>query len=605
MSLWGIFANSTQAMTAQSIGLNAISQNIANINTTGYKKLDAEFKTLLGKAEGPRKFYTAREVTRQLVDKAGMIQESGRSYDLAVNGKGLFVLNTKADATGEALYTRNGSFSEYTYNPTADTTETILVGADNTPLMGWKAQADGTFLASGAPLQRVVARVDDDVAIGTATTETTIIGNVDAGSAATPGSADDVASGAATAATKAATAVTSITAANTAAAALTTTTSATATAATAAKAAIATAKAAAIAAQTAADTANTAAAAAAASPGVSLNAAASAAANASAAKAKAASIASSAATTAVYDNLAAATAAKAAVDANSNATATEIAAATAAYTSADALNTAMVAADTDIDLAKDAADTTASIASAAADTQTMTIPVVDNTYKTQGLILNWKPLSVVKNSSDIATSTWRLDFQVQESNGTYNGTVTPPAAGSNVVTFGSDGKVVSPDTMSVAISWATGGSSAITVDISKITQFASATQVHTATQDGLESGNFRGSTFDEDGVLSYSYTNGLEIPKYKVPVATFAAVNSLEAIGGTRFAETELSGEANITAIGEDGTSSFFVGGFESSNVDIGQEFTKMMLTQKAYSTAAQVFKTADEMTQQAGGLIR
>ncbi|KAF0118167.1 MAG: flgE [Rhodospirillaceae bacterium] len=92
---------------------------------------------------------------------------------------------------------------------------------------------------------------------------------------------------------------------------------------------------------------------------------------------------------------------------------------------------------------------------------------------------------------------------------------------------------------------------------------------------------------------------------YQIPVASFAAPNALENRNGTLFAETEGSGGAEISAPGDKGTGQLVSGVYEGSNVDLQTEFTNIILAQKAYSTAATVFRTSDEMFQQAAGMKR
>lgn len=116
-SLW----TAASGMTSQQTNVDTISNNLANINTTGYKKETAEFKSLLYQTiqeqsndnNGNAKPYGIQvglgvrnsAVTSQYTQ--GTMQETENDFDFAISGKGFFAVQT---ADGSTAYTRNGSF---------------------------------------------------------------------------------------------------------------------------------------------------------------------------------------------------------------------------------------------------------------------------------------------------------------------------------------------------------------------------------------------------------------------------------------------------------------------------------------------------------------
>ena len=116
-SLW----TAASGMISQQTNVDTISNNLANINTTGYKKETAEFKSLLyqtiqeqaydnngdPKPVGIQVGLGVRNsaITSQYTQ--GTLQETGNDYDFAIVGKGFFMVRTP---DGETAYTRNGSF---------------------------------------------------------------------------------------------------------------------------------------------------------------------------------------------------------------------------------------------------------------------------------------------------------------------------------------------------------------------------------------------------------------------------------------------------------------------------------------------------------------
>jgi flagellar hook protein FlgE len=171
-------------------------------------------------------------------------------------------------------------------------------------------------------------------------------------------------------------------------------------------------------------------------------------------------------------------------------------------------------------------------------------------------------------------------------------------------------------TTTADINWSNGETSAISIDLSGLSQLAGTkAQISSTTQDGYPTGMLESTAFEANGDYVGQFSNGKSLTLFQVPVANFVAENSLAAINGTLFARTQAAGAVSITSIDRVGlapgqtanlsSSSTIVGGsLESSNVDMGTQFSNMILVQKAYSTNSEVFKTANEMTSTARDLI-
>jgi flagellar hook protein FlgE len=177
------------------------------------------------------------------------------------------------------------------------------------------------------------------------------------------------------------------------------------------------------------------------------------------------------------------------------------------------------------------------------------------------------------------------------------------------VSFDTEAKINSPAPaiLTATIADATGPQT-ISVDVSKLTQFggAKALTVQNVSQDGYIAGRLNNTYFDQNGVLIGSYSNGQVRNLYKLPVATFAADNNLDALTGNVFAQTAAAGSLNLKGVGNPyGSTQFVAGAVEASNVDLADQFSKMIVTQRAYSSAATIVRTADEMTQAARDLKR
>lgn len=178
------------------------------------------------------------------------------------------------------------------------------------------------------------------------------------------------------------------------------------------------------------------------------------------------------------------------------------------------------------------------------------------------------------------------------------------------VTFNGDGSLATNtlDGLPVAITWdaATGAdASSLTFDLGTagetngLTQFASPTNVAFVLQNGAEVGELNGVRIDEEGFVIASFTNGEERRLYQLPVATFANPMGLDPRSGNAFSQTERSGEFNLRVAGRGGAGVLAPSALEAANVDLADEFTKMIVTQRAYSANSRVITTTNNMLEE------
>ncbi|MCK1476749.1 flagellar hook protein FlgE [Bradyrhizobium sp. 197] len=108
MSLYGVMRTGVSGMNAQSNKLSMVSDNIANVNTTGYKRASTEFSSLILKSGSGNYDSGAVETTvRYAISDAGNYQFTTSATDLAVQGNGFFVVR---DPNGNNFLTRAGAF---------------------------------------------------------------------------------------------------------------------------------------------------------------------------------------------------------------------------------------------------------------------------------------------------------------------------------------------------------------------------------------------------------------------------------------------------------------------------------------------------------------
>jgi flagellar hook protein FlgE len=105
---------------------------------------------------------------------------------------------------------------------------------------------------------------------------------------------------------------------------------------------------------------------------------------------------------------------------------------------------------------------------------------------------------------------------------------------------------------------------------------------------------------NDSGRVVATYSNGKQIELYQLVTANFNAENQLKRLDGGIYASTAASGEAIYSTDG--GVTG---GALESSNTDISEEFTKLIVTQQAYAAGTRIVSTSDEMLQEALNMMR
>jgi len=137
------------------------------------------------------------------------------------------------------------------------------------------------------------------------------------------------------------------------------------------------------------------------------------------------------------------------------------------------------------------------------------------------------------------------------------------------------------------------------------TQYGSNSQVYRQVQDGHSAGTLTNFSVDETGTVSGSYSNGITKPLAQIALARFENNEGLFKLGGNRFKEAVLSGQPLVGAAGESGRGTVAAKTLESSNVDLANEFVKMMTTQRNFQANAKTITTSDELLQEVISLKR
>ena len=238
-------------------------------------------------------------------------------------------------------------------------------------------------------------------------------------------------------------------------------------------------------------------------------------------------------------------------------------------------------------------------AAADLDTYSSTIIVYDSVGNTIPLALTFeKQTAPPANAWDVSVSVPAgtvtdplTDINIINSNFTFDGT--------GVLNNGADPVITLSNLLSGAndlnLRWNV-FDDATTVTNGDLSQYASPSATTFQTQDGYSSGVLRGVAVDDLGVVTGSYSNGQLMPLFQVVLADFPSYYGLNKMGQNLYAESRDSGQP-LEGVPQSGRlGSISPSSIEMSNVDLAQEFVKMIITQRAFQANSRVITTSDEI---------
>ncbi|MBR6341953.1 MAG: flagellar hook-basal body complex protein, partial [Treponema sp.] len=129
-----------------------------------------------------------------------------------------------------------------------------------------------------------------------------------------------------------------------------------------------------------------------------------------------------------------------------------------------------------------------------------------------------------------------------------------------------------------------------------ITQSASKSTTKAFYQDGYTLGYLDTFKIDSSGVITGVYSNGTNRTIGQIALATFANDRGLEKAGDSTFVESNNSGMARINESGVAGKGTLMAGALEMSNVDLSEQMTDMIVTQRGFQSNAKTIQTADTL---------
>jgi flagellar hook protein FlgE len=190
------------------------------------------------------------------------------------------------------------------------------------------------------------------------------------------------------------------------------------------------------------------------------------------------------------------------------------------------------------------------------------------------------------------------------------GTVELDGDTSVIVSFGSDGAMTAPDD-DVVIELTLGNGAVSPQEVQwdlfdddgnsfeDLTGYASPSVATFQSQDGYPPGTLRSISVGDDGVVTAAYSNGELTAMFQIALADFPSYDGLTKMGRNLYAESLTSGQALPGTAGSGRLGSISPSSLEMSNVDLAEEFVKMITTQRAFQANSRVITSSDEILQE------
>ncbi|HSR70164.1 MAG TPA: flagellar hook protein FlgE [Acidobacteriota bacterium] len=218
------------------------------------------------------------------------------------------------------------------------------------------------------------------------------------------------------------------------------------------------------------------------------------------------------------------------------------------------------------------------------------------------------------------------DYEVQLPAEDVGGAVGDPPAvlESGSITFDGDGRIdtvtttggalpAGSDVTGITISGLANGANDLTFDWDLfdengqgfITQFNLPNETQLTFQDGNGAGSLTGIVVRRNGVIEGLFSNGETSPLGQLAMAKFTNPQGLVKVASNLYSKTAQSGDPSVGEPGTGGRGVIRGNALESSNVDIAEEFVKLIIFQRAYQANSRLVITADEVVQEAIALKR
>ncbi len=215
------------------------------------------------------------------------------------------------------------------------------------------------------------------------------------------------------------------------------------------------------------------------------------------------------------------------------------------------------------------------------------------------------PHTLTLKYTKTATNSWNWTASVPASSGTLTGN-------KGTITFNSDGSIntISPNPPVLSFVPGSGASlQNIELDFGKsfdgITQTSANSVISALNQNGSASATLADLSIDQYGNIVGVFSNGYSRNLAQIMLASFPNLSGLTSVGDNMYTVSANSGNPFVGTAGEETGTTIQSGALEQSNVDLSEEFTRMIVSQRGFQANARVITVSDNLLQEVTNLIR
>ncbi|MBN9070478.1 MAG: flagellar hook protein FlgE [Rhizobiales bacterium] len=192
------------------------------------------------------------------------------------------------------------------------------------------------------------------------------------------------------------------------------------------------------------------------------------------------------------------------------------------------------------------------------------------------------------------SNTWEMSvFDQSAATATTTFPYTGGALATTTLTFdATTGKITSPTNLSIPIP----DGQAFDLDISQMSQLGSGYTVLDAGANGNPPSAIKQVSIDSDGTIYAQFENGSSKPLYKIPLAYVTSPDLLTSVSGNVYTASQASGLMNVGFADSGGLGKIVSGALENSTVDIADELTTMIESQRNYTANSKTFQTSSDL---------
>ena len=234
----------------------------------------------------------------------------------------------------------------------------------------------------------------------------------------------------------------------------------------------------------------------------------------------------------------------------------------------------------------------------AGDPVTMSSVIYDGTGQAHTVVLS------VEKTADREWTVTAAEI-AGDANATPPVAATPLTVAGGVLTFDADGALVTGGAVDLGGAFPDGSTLDIDLEMTRVTEYGGSTTVSVASQNGLPAGDLIDYQFDQTGRLVLSFSNGARTTAAQLALGMVSNPDGLDQVGDGFYSVTAASGTLRIGRGGAEIPANVISGALETSNVDLAEEFTDMIVAQRGYQANARVITTSDELLQETVQLKR